>query len=115
MTGRHHRPRPPGNVSVYCTDRGAHARVQLRTLQLVRDGDQVRVKWDTREGPAPETGFHAADSFKTLAFECPVCGRHPELREPRFVEVVRRVAIEQRPPGNTPIELDLWMAEAAVI
>jgi hypothetical protein len=115
VTRHRRKPRPPGNVLVLCTDAGAHDRVGLRTLQLFRDGGQVRVKWDQRQGPAPVTGFRAAGGARTLEFRCPVCRRNLKIGEARFAEVARRLAVQQEAAGNTPVEMDLWIAEAALI
>ena len=46
-----HKRRPPGNVHVCCTGRGTHGEVGFPPpLQLIADGDQVRVVWDSRQG-----------------------------------------------------------------
>lgn len=114
MTGRRRKPRPPGNVRVFCTDEGRHPRVDLRTLQLYSDGERIRVRWDQRDGPAPETGLRSVDGLKTLEFRCPRCRRHLKVGEAAFVELARLIALQQQATGNTPIQVDLWVAERGV-
>lgn len=104
------KPRWPGNAEIVCTNRGRHDPRLLRTLQLIRDSTgTVRVTWNPRQGPAPETGFHAQDGLKTLEFRCQACGRHPKVREDKFTEACRGLAVLQEVTGNTPIVLDVSM------
>jgi hypothetical protein len=98
---------------VVCTGRGKHDPVPLRRLQLVRDGDAVRVLWRGGDGPAPETGFRAADGMKTLEFACRTCGRHAKYREDRLTEIVRVLAEHQETAGNTPVVVDISSLERA--
>ncbi len=110
---RRRKPAPPGRVQVVCTGRGKHDPVPLRRLQLIRDGDTVRVLWRGGDGPAPETGFRAADGMKTLEFACRTCGRHAKYREDRLTEILRVLAENQETAGNTPVVCDISMVERA--
>lgn len=110
------KPRPTGNVQVFCTGRGAHERVDLcPPLQLVRAGDRVRVLWNHQRGPAPVTGYRDADGWQTLIFDCPQCARTPKWHEPRFIEMTRVLAVHQGLEGNdkSPIEMDISTVERA--
>jgi hypothetical protein len=111
---RRHRPRPPGNVNVFCTARGNHDRVAFPpTLQLHVVGDRVRVFWDQRRGPDPVTEFRAEDDMKTFVYDCGSCPISPRFREDRLVRIAFAFAEQQGISGNdtTPIDFDISIAE----
>ena len=111
---RHHRPRPPGNVNVFCAALGKHDRVPfLPTLQLRVEGDRVRVFWDQRQGPAPVTDFRAEDDMRTFVYDCGSCSRTPRFREERLVRIAFAFAEQLGISGddNRPIDFDISIAE----
>ena len=113
MSRPRRKPRPPGNVQVICTGRGRHNRVPLRTGQLVRVGDEVRLVWDTREGPPPVTPFAAVDGTETCEVRCGTCGRHLKRHDDWLVQAALALAEHQGIAGDnsTPIELDISLIE----
>lgn len=107
---------PPGNVLVSCTGRGAHAEVEfLPPLQLYVDGDRVGIRWNSRTGEAPVTGWRAAGGWQTFEWRCTSCRRHWKRNEDDLAAIALALAGEQGISGddNTPIRLDISMIERA--
>lgn len=115
MTGRHHRPRPPGTALVVCTGRGEHDRVRLRALTFRRMGDGLHVFWEQRQGPAPVTGFRDENGWQTFEFRCPApgCRRNPKYSEPRLAEIAAALARHQQVTGNDPVIIDISAIDRA--
>jgi hypothetical protein len=110
------KPRPPGSIRVVCTGRGKHDPVRFPPpLQLYDEGDRVRIKRDSRKGPAPVTPFHAADGLDTYDFKCGTCGRHWKRHEDEFITIAFALADHQgiRGDDNTPITVDISRIENA--
>ena len=116
MTGRHRSPRPPGNALILCTARGTHAETRVRTLQVVRIGDRLGLMWNTREGPAPVTGYRDAEGRQTYVLRCRRCRRNLKIREDKLTEAIMALAASQGIVGDerTPIRVDLSAVEAAL-
>jgi hypothetical protein len=109
------KPRPPGSIRVVCTGRGKYDPVRFQPpLQLDNDGTRTRIKWDSRQGTAPVTPFHAADDLRTFERRCGTCGRHWKRREDDLVELISAVVEFQGIPGSsTPITLDISRIDRA--
>ena len=108
--------RPPGNVHVCCTGRGTHGEVGFPPpLQLIADGDQVRIVWDSRQGKAPVTPFRSGGGEQTFDFNCPKCLTHLKRRGDWLARATLALAGFQGISGddNTPIMLDISMIERA--
>jgi hypothetical protein len=108
--------RPPGQVHVICTGRGAHDPVPFRPdLRLVHRDGQVRVMHDRRQGPGPVTDFRAADGLDTFEVRCGTCGRHFKRHEDKLAVIIQALAAYQGIGGddNTPIVLDISLIERA--
>lgn len=108
------RRRAPGNVHVCCTGRGSHAEVTLPpSLQLVADGDQARIVWDSRRGKAPVTPFRSGDGEQTFDFNCPKCPTHLKRRGDWLARAAMALAGLQgiRGDDNTPIRVDISTIE----
>jgi hypothetical protein len=101
---------------VVCTAgrRGPHKRRHVRRVQLAREGDQLVILWDLREGPAPIASYREGGG-QTLVFTCRSCGRSWERDHDRIVETVIALGEMQGiwPGGNTPIEIDVARIERA--
>ncbi len=108
-------PASPGRVAVVCTGRGRHNRVPLGTLQLRRDGEAVRLVYNTREGPAPVTPFAAPNDIATYDLKCGTCGRHLKRHEDWLIQTAFALAGHQGISGDdsTPIVLDISTIERA--
>jgi hypothetical protein len=110
------KPRPPGSIRVVCTGRDSHDLVRFRPpLQLYNEGTRLRIKWDSRQGTAPVTPFHAADDLRTFEHRCGTCNRHWKRREDDLEKLISAVVEFQgiRSGGNTPITLDISCIERA--
>lgn len=107
--------RPPGQVHVICTGRGKHDSVPLRPVHLYEVGGELRIKWNTRQGPGPVTGFYDAEGRQTYETRCGTCGRHFKRREDKLGAIVTALAIHQGITGNdnTPVILDISRIERA--
>jgi hypothetical protein len=100
---------------VVCTGRGKHSLVKLRLLQLARDGDTVRLLWDSRQGPAP-VAARRADGTQTFVLRCGTCRRHLETGEAELVKAALALAEHQgvRDDDNTPVVMDLAVLAAVI-
>lgn len=110
------KPRPPGSIRVVCTGRGKHDPVRFPPpLQLYDEGDRVRIRRDSRKGPAPVTPFHASDGLDTYDFKCGTCGWHFKRHEDDFAEIALAFAVHQGITGddNTVIVIDFSRIERA--
>jgi len=89
--------------------------VPLRTLQLRRDGEAVRLVYNTREGPAPVTPFAAPNDIATYDLKCGTCGRHLKRHEDWLIPTAFARAGHQGISGDdsTPIVLDISTIERA--
>lgn len=108
--------RPPGQVHVLCTGRGAHDPVPLRPdLQVYEAGGRLRIRWNAGQGPGPVTGFHDADDLKTYETRCGTCGRYFKRREDKLGAIVMAIADHQGITGddNTPVIIDISRIERA--
>jgi hypothetical protein len=112
----HVRAATADHVHVYCTGRGTHEEAKLPPpLQLVADGGQVGIVWDSRRGAAPVTQFRAEDGQQTFEFNCPRCPTHLKRRGDRLARAALALAGLQGITGddNTPVRLDISMIERA--
>jgi len=109
------KPRPPGVVHVVCTGRGEHSTVRfLPDVQLWEDDQgRLRIKWDTRQGQGPVTGFYDTDGLQTYDKKCGTCGRHFKRREDKFGAIAMALAELQGITDNSskPIILDISRIE----
>ena len=67
----------------------------LRTLQLRRDGEAVRLVYNTREGPALVTPFAAPNDIATYDLKCGTCGRHLKRHEDWLIQTAFALAGHQ--------------------
>lgn len=118
MSRPRHKPRPPGNVLICCTGRGAQNPVRIRTLQLIVGETGVRLVWNQREGAPPVTGRRDETGMHTYELRCGTCRprRHLKIGEEKLAKAA--MALDEyhgiRGDDNTPIPLDISALEAAL-